>query len=187
MFADDPPRRCSYAIVGCGTAGQSAAEALRQEGYTGRIVMISDEKHMPYDRIMVSKDFSKPPPPLRAAGFHHEYDIEVQLGSKVAEVDALSKTISFADGAKLKFDKAIIASGCSARSLPATVSSPKFTNVHTLRTADDTAALKATAAGAKRVVVVGGGFIGLEAAFALKKQLNVESVTVVEPSQVPLV
>jgi NADPH-dependent 2,4-dienoyl-CoA reductase/sulfur reductase-like enzyme len=135
---------------------------------------------------MVSKDFSKAPAPLRAAGFHDEYDIEVQLGSKVAEVDALSKTISFADGAKLKFDKAIIASGCSPRALPAAVSSPKFTNVHTLRTADDTAALKATAAGAKRVVVVGGGFIGLEAAFALKKQLNVESVTVVEPSQVPL-
>jgi 3-phenylpropionate/trans-cinnamate dioxygenase ferredoxin reductase component len=148
--------------------------------------MISDEKHMPYDRIMVSKDFSKAPPPLRAASFHSEYGIEVQLGAKIAEVDALSKTIAFADGSKLTYDKAIIASGCSPRRLPPSVASPLFTNVHTLRTADDTAALKAAAAGAKRVVIVGAGFIGLEAAFALKKQLNVESVTVVEPSQVPL-
>jgi NADPH-dependent 2,4-dienoyl-CoA reductase/sulfur reductase-like enzyme len=148
--------------------------------------MISDEKHMPYDRIMVSKDFSKAPPPLRAAGFHDEYGIEVQLGSKIAEVDALSKTISFANGTSLKYDKAIIASGCSARRLPPSVSSPNFTNVHSLRTADDTAALKAAAAGAKNVVIVGAGFIGLEAAFALKKQLNVANVTVVEPSQVPL-
>jgi NADPH-dependent 2,4-dienoyl-CoA reductase/sulfur reductase-like enzyme len=148
--------------------------------------MISEEKHMPYDRIMVSKDFSKPPASLRAAGFHEEYGIEVKLEAKVAEVDALTKTISFADGAKLKYDKAIIASGCSPRSLPPSVAPAKFANVLSLRTADDTKALKAAAAGAKHVVIVGAGFIGLEAAFALKKQLNVESVTVVEPSQQPL-
>ena len=148
--------------------------------------MISDEKHMPYDRIMVSKDFSKAPPSLRAAGFHDEYGIEVRLGSKITEVDALTKTISFADGANLKYDKAIIASGCTPRRLPSSVASPKFTNVLTLRTADDTAAVKAAAAAARNVVIVGAGFVGLEAAFALKKQMNAASVTVVESADVPL-
>ena len=77
--------------------------------------MISDENRTPYDRIMVSKDFSKAPSALRAANFHSEYGIELQLGAKIAEVDALNKTIAFADGSKLKYDKAVIASGCSAR------------------------------------------------------------------------
>ncbi len=174
-------------IVGGGAAGDSAAATLRQEGYTKRITVIADEATVFYDRPPLSKDFlaSGTDPKaiaLRSPEFYREQDITLQLGTRVASLAAQQQTCTLADGKTVKFDRIILATG--ATPVRPNIPGSDLPHVHTLRSLEDARRLQAAAPPKGRAVLVGAGFIGLEAAAALTKRgLN---VAVVAPQAVPL-
>jgi NADPH-dependent 2,4-dienoyl-CoA reductase/sulfur reductase-like enzyme/nitrite reductase/ring-hydroxylating ferredoxin subunit len=181
----DPKNATTYVIVGGGAAGLTAAETLREEGFTGRIVLISAESHLPYDRPVLSKKLPLKGKIdglyLRNSAHFDSADIEVKLGAKVDVVDTGSKTVKFGSE-ELKYDKVLIASGGRPRELFIPGSDAK--NVFLLRTVDDALAINDFAAEkGQRVVVIGGSFIGMEIASTLI-QKGVD-VTVVAKTSVP--
>ncbi|HKJ30749.1 MAG TPA: FAD-dependent oxidoreductase [Balneolales bacterium] len=176
----------TFVILGAGAAGEAAAETLRQEGFEGRILMITREKRLPYDRPNLSKDYlSGNAPdewmPLRSNKFFEKNDIELVQGKEVTEVDVHSKELLYSDGKKVHYDRLLLATGGRARTLD--VPGADLQNVHVLRTFDDADAILKSVKSAKRAVVVGASFIGLETAASLTKQGL--SVTVVAPESVP--
>ncbi|HXA30724.1 MAG TPA: FAD-dependent oxidoreductase [Acidimicrobiales bacterium] len=176
-------------VIGASLAGLRAAEEVRHEGHSGPVIVIGDERHVPYDRPPLSKQF--------LAGkwdvdrlHHHAPDkldtlgIEFRLGRRADALDVDTRTVSLDDGTDLHYDGLIVATGARARSLPGTEGVP---GVHTLRTLDDAEGLIADLAAAgpgARVVVIGAGFIGAEVA-ATCRGLGFE-VTVVEALPTPL-
>ncbi|HKO62079.1 MAG TPA: Rieske 2Fe-2S domain-containing protein, partial [Pyrinomonadaceae bacterium] len=112
-----------FAIAGGGAAGYSAAQTLREDGFTGRLLMITREKHLPYDRPNLSKDYlqGNAEPgwlPLRSAEFFAENDIEVIQGKRIERIDAAEKTITFAGDETLRCDALLVATGGEPRKLP---------------------------------------------------------------------
>lgn len=181
---DDDKR--TFAIIGGGAAGYMAVQTLREEGFAGRIVMITREARTPYDRPNLSKDYlhghAEPEwMPLRGEDFYAEYDIEVVFDKKVTDVDARSRVITFADGDTMACDSLLIATGGEPRRLK--VPGGDLDNVFVLRSFDSADSIIAATDGAKNVVVVGASFIGMEAAFSLRER-GLE-VTVVTPDKVP--
>ena len=181
----------TFLIVGAGAAGNAAAETLRREGFCGRIVMVSAEDALPYDRTMLSKDYlSGEAPakwlPLRGEKFYARLSIEVLTGRRVTALDEAARTVSFADGESLGADAILLATGAVPRSLP--VSGIALPGVFVLRSLRDADALIAAASAATdpapRAVVLGASFIGLEAAAALHAR-GLE-VHVVAPEDLPL-
>jgi NADPH-dependent 2,4-dienoyl-CoA reductase/sulfur reductase-like enzyme/nitrite reductase/ring-hydroxylating ferredoxin subunit len=182
----DPKNNTTFVIVGGGAAGLTAAETLREEGFTGRIVMVSAENHLPYDRPVLSKKL-----PLRGKidglylrdnAHFTSADIEVKLGSKVEDIDTSAKVVRMSSNEEIKYDKVLVASGGRARELFIPGSDAK--NVFLLRTVDDALAINEFAAEkGQRVVVIGGSFIGMEIASTLI-QKGVD-VTVVAKTSVP--
>ena len=175
------------AILGAGAAGNAAAETLRQDGFTGRVVMITQEPRLPYDRPNLSKgylsgDAGPETLPWRTPEFYRDHDIEVLLGQRVARVEVPLKTLTFADGRTLTYDALLLATGGAPRRLE--IPGAQWPNVFTLRSADDADAIIGAALPASRVVVIGTGFIGMEAAAALTKRGL--AVTVVGHGAVPL-
>jgi NADPH-dependent 2,4-dienoyl-CoA reductase/sulfur reductase-like enzyme len=173
------------AIVGGGLAALRAAEALRREGYDGRLALLSDEADPPYDRPPLSKavltgerepDSTVYRTPEQLA----ELDLDVRLGTAVDELGLADMTLR-AGGQRLKFDGLVIASGARARTLPAI---PPLAGVHVLRTLADARALLAALGGGPRVVVAGAGFIGSEVA-ASARALGLD-VTIVEAAEAPM-
>ncbi|MEW2303888.1 FAD-dependent oxidoreductase [Streptomyces sp. NPDC006655] len=154
----------TVAVVGASLAGLSAARSLRQRGYDGRLVMIGDEPHRPYDRPPLSKEF--------LAGTVGEADLALErddeelhaewlLGARATGLDRTTRTIGLADGREVRADGVVVATGASARTLPGT---DGLAGVHALRTLDDARALRADLARGGRLVVIGGGFVGAEVA-----------------------
>ncbi len=187
MARRDPADTRTLVILGAGAAGNAAAETLRQDGFTGRVVMITREMRLPYDRPNLSKgylsgDAGPEALPWRTPEFYRDHDIEVRLGQRVARVEAPLKTLTFADGAVLAYDALLLATGGVPRHLE--MPGAQWPNVFTLRSADDADAIIAAALPASRVVVVGAGFIGMEAAAALTKRGL--AVTVVGRGSIPL-
>lgn len=177
-----------FAIVGTGAAGLHAAEALRQEGFAGRVVLISKEEVLPYDRPNNSKDYLQGEAPeewmyFRDRDFYDAHDIELALGREVHLIDAAERRIHFRDGETLQADGIIVATGAAARELK--VPGADQHGVFTLRSIHDSEAIRAAAEGAVRAVVIGASFVGLEAAMSLR-ELGVEQVTVVAPEETPL-
>jgi NADPH-dependent 2,4-dienoyl-CoA reductase/sulfur reductase-like enzyme/nitrite reductase/ring-hydroxylating ferredoxin subunit len=175
-----------FAIVGAGSAGSAAVETLRQQGFQGKIVLISQEENLPYDRTKLSKNYlqgkaSEDSLPLRSCEFYQEHDIELRFGQAVTKVDAFNKTITFADNATLTYDALLVATGGKARKL--NVPGSDLDHVFTLRQVEDAQHIINTIKEAKKAVVIGSSFIGMEAAASLKQQ-GIE-VTVVSPSSVP--
>ncbi|MFL6467252.1 MAG: FAD-dependent oxidoreductase [Pyrinomonadaceae bacterium] len=175
-----------FAIIGGGAAGFMAAQTLREDGFSGRIVMITLDSRTPYDRPNLSKDYlhghAEPAwMPLRSDDFYAEHDIEIMYRSKVTRVDAPSKTIFLEDGSKLQFDSLLIATGGLPRKL--TFHNSDLKNVFYLRSFSDADAIIAAAEAGKRAVVIGSSFIGMEAACSLR--LRGCEVTVVAPDEVP--
>ena len=173
-------------IVGGGAAGFSAAEMLRREGYSGDITMLSADKDAPVDRPNLSKDYlagSAPEDwmPLRGDDFYAGNKIELKLGTEVSAIDAKAKTVT-AGGAKISFDRLLLATGAE----PVRLDFPGANqpNVHTLRSFADCRAIIADASGARRAVVIGASFIGLETAASLKTR-GLE-VHVVAPEKRPM-
>lgn len=185
----DPKNSTTYVIVGGGAAGLTAAETLREEGFTGRIVVMSQEPHLPYDRPVLSKKLPVKGKIdglyLRSAEHFANANIEMQLSTKVDAVDPASKTVRFTANnsqQQLKYDKVLIASGGRPRELFIPGADAK--NVFLLRSVDDALAINEFAAEkGQRVVVIGGSFIGMELASTLI-QKGVD-VTVVAKTSVP--
>jgi NADPH-dependent 2,4-dienoyl-CoA reductase/sulfur reductase-like enzyme/nitrite reductase/ring-hydroxylating ferredoxin subunit len=176
----------TFVIVGAGAAGNAAAQQLRQSGYEGRLVLISKEKDLPYDRPTLSKGYlageeERESLTLRPATFFRDADIELFLGREVTEIDTQARTVSLADGETLTGDALLLAPGGKPRKLA--VAGADLDSVFTLRSLADCEAIVAAAGTASRAVVVGASFIGMEAAASLKQRGL--AVTVVGPGAVP--
>jgi NADPH-dependent 2,4-dienoyl-CoA reductase/sulfur reductase-like enzyme/nitrite reductase/ring-hydroxylating ferredoxin subunit len=175
-----------FAIIGSGAAGYSAAQTLREDGFQGRIVMISKENRLPYDRPNLSKDYlnghAQPEwMPLRPDEFYQENNIEI-LNKEVRKIDPSSKTISFSDGESLAYDCLLVASGGIPKSLG--VTGAQLKNIFLLRSFSDAdKIIEEVKNNTGKAVIIGASFIGMEAAAALKER-GLE-VTVVAPGSVP--
>jgi NADPH-dependent 2,4-dienoyl-CoA reductase/sulfur reductase-like enzyme len=154
----------TLAVVGASLAGLSAARAARAEGFDGRLVLIGDEPHRPYDRPPLSKDFLSGkvgPDALRLEDATEDLAAEWILGRRAAALDPGERAVVLEDGTRLEADGVVLATGSTARVLPALHG---FENVHTLRTLDDAQRLREALAPGVRLLVVGAGLIGAEVA-----------------------
>jgi len=163
----------TFLIVGGGAAGNAAAETLRREGFAGRIVMVTPEADLPYDRPNLTKEFmsgeAKPEwMPLRSVKFYDGQKIEIIAGARVVSLDPRRRSASLADGRVLSFDKALLATGAIPRAL--TVPGADGEGCYQLRSFADARAIVEAAAAAKRAALVGAGFIGLELASSLRQR-----------------
>lgn len=174
-------------VVGASLGGLRSVQALRHHGYEGRVTLVGDEPQLPYDRPPLSKqvlsgDWGPERIALTDEAELKDLDVDVRIGAAAVGVELRDHTVSLADGSRLPWDGLVIATGASPRRLP--LPTPRA-GVLTLRTLDDSLALAAhLRAGAGHVVVIGGGFIGLEVASVCRAAGT--SVTVVEALPVPL-
>jgi len=175
-----------FVILGGGAAGNAAAQSLRESGYTGRILMISYEDRLPYDRPNLSKDYLKGEAkaewmPLRSKEFYQNHGVELLLNKKVREVNVPNNLIFLENQGKIKYDKLLIVTGGIPRSL--NIPGKDLKNIFTLRSYDDSDKIIKAAESASRVVIIGASFIGLETADSLRHRGL--SVSVVAPEKVP--
>ncbi|MGH9028886.1 MAG: NAD(P)/FAD-dependent oxidoreductase, partial [Acidimicrobiales bacterium] len=177
----------SIAVVGASLAGLRAAETLRSEGFGGRLVMIGEEAHLPYERPPLSKQFLAGKwgfdrVRLRAPEKIEALEMDLRLGRRAMALDVEGHRVSLDDGSEVTYDGLVIATGAHPCVLAGTADIP---GVRTLRTLEDSAALaEATSSPGTRIVVVGAGFIGSEVA-ATCHEKGAE-VTLVEALAVPL-
>jgi len=174
-------------IVGGGAAGFAAAEILRRRSFKGSITMLSNDSSAPVDRPNLSKDYlagSAPEDwvPLRGDDWYAENKIKLSLNTEVTALDAKSRELLLGDGSKIQFDKLLLATGAEPVKLDIPGADQK--HVHTLRSLNDCRAIIAQTKNAKRAVVIGASFIGLETAAALRAR-EIE-VHVVAPEKRPL-
>ena len=174
-------------IVGGGAAGFAATEMLRREGFAGSLTLLSADDAAPYDRTNCSKDYlagnvPESSMPLMQPEFYQEKSIEVQLGVTVTSIDVKARHVALSDDQKIPFDKLLLATGAEPVRLD--VPGANGSHVHVLRSLSDSRAIIAQAKEARRAVVLGASFIGLEVAAALRAR-KIE-VHVVAPERRPL-
>lgn len=166
-------------ILGAGHAGVQAAASLREDGFDGKIILVSDEKDLPYHKPPLSKTFIKDgaaqPQPLRGEVFYTGHAIDLEFGRAVEKLDLGGRRLEFASGAPLSFDQLILATGSRPRLIE---HGAGLEGVVALRTLTDARIIRDLATGAEDVVVIGAGFIGLEIAATLAA--GGRRVTVVE-------
>jgi apoptosis-inducing factor 3 len=177
----------SVVIVGAGAAGNACAEALRREGYAGPVAMVGAEETVPVDRPNLSKDYlagNAPEEwiPLRGGDFYRDQHIEISVGAHATAIDVAEKRVRLSEGRFLSYGALVLATGASPVRLP--VAGADAPHVLLLRTLADSRAIIARAVGAKRAVLLGAGFIGLEVAASLRAR-GLE-VHVVAPESLPL-
>ena len=171
-------------IVGGGLAAARTAEQLRRSEFSGRITIVSDETHLPYDRPPLSKEVLRKEVDdvaLKPREFYDENNIVLRLGSAATSLDTAAQAVTLADGMVLGYDELVIATGLIPRRIPAI---PDLEGIRVLRSFDESMALRQHATEAKRAVVIGAGFIGCEVAASLRS-LGVD-VVLVEPLPTPL-
>ncbi len=174
-------------IIGANLAGGVAAITLRDEGFTGPVVLIGAELHPPYERPPLSKKYlagekSLAEITLRPAAYYAERNIETRLGVRASRVDPQARVVELETGERIPYDKVLVATGVRNRTLPAP--GADLPGIYDLRQAADADAIRQEAAPGRKAVLVGMGFIGSEVAATLR-QLGVE-VSVVEPLKLPL-
>ncbi|MFD5757184.1 NAD(P)/FAD-dependent oxidoreductase, partial [Streptomyces sp. NPDC127044] len=169
-------------VVGASAAGLAAVETLRGEGYDGALTLVGAETHAPYDRPPLSKQVlgARWEPERLALRAQAELDglgLDLRLGVAATALDAAARTVLLADGTRLSYDGLIVATGVRPRRLPGE-------GAHVLRTVDDALTLRERLGHGRRLVIVGAGFLGAEAA-AVARRMGTE-VTLLEPAPVPL-
>ncbi len=173
MGSSTPTEHADVVIVGAGHGGAQAAIALRQNGFEGRVLVIGREPEIPYERPPLSKEYLAREKTfericIRPAQFWEDKHIEMRLSSEVVALDPAGHTVKLADGSEVGYGKLIWATGGDPRRLSCMGSD--LAGVHAVRTKEDVDRLmRELDAGAKRAVVIGGGYIGLEAAAVLTK------------------
>ncbi len=177
----------TFGIVGGGLGGAKTAEALRQSGFDGHIVVFADEQHVPYERPPLSKDYLAGKKKLDDfttfdASWYRDHDVDLRLGVKVEHLDPSAHRVVLSDGSPVQFDKLLLATG--SRSRHPSIPGSDAAGVHYLRTVEDASALDTALVEGASLVVIGGGWIGLEVA-ATARERGVD-VTVIELAELPL-
>jgi 3-phenylpropionate/trans-cinnamate dioxygenase ferredoxin reductase component len=177
----------TFAIVGASLAGAKAAEALRTDGFDGNIVLFGAEAHRPYERPPLSKGYlqgnaARDTVYVHPIEWYAEHQVDLRLNTAVTEVDRSAHELLIGDGSRLRYDKLLLTTGATPRRL--TVPGSDLAGLHYLRSLDDSDRLKAAFRPGARVVIIGGGWIGLETA-AAARTAGAE-VTVLEHAQLPL-
>ncbi|MBX5472142.1 MAG: FAD-dependent oxidoreductase [Acetobacteraceae bacterium] len=185
--AHSPELPQSVVIIGGGAAGNAAAETLRNEGYSGPITLLSADDAAPYDRPNLSKDYlagTAPEEwiPLRGESFYTERNITLRLGTRAVAIDLAHRLVRLANGDSLTYGALLLATG--AEPIRLNVPGASLPHVHLLRSLADSRALIAAATTARRCLVIGASFIGLEVAASLRAR-NIE-VHVVAPEAHPM-
>lgn len=169
----------SVVIAGAGHAAGELATSLRQQGWAGSIIMAGEETHLPYQRPPLSKGLLAGEAEieslyLKPRETYEKANVEMLLGVRVERIDRASKSVSLSDGRTLTYTRLVLATGGRARHLSIPGSEGKPRNLHYLRTIDDVLRIRAQFREGARLVIVGGGYIGLEvAAVAIKRGLKV--------------
>jgi 3-phenylpropionate/trans-cinnamate dioxygenase ferredoxin reductase subunit len=168
-------------VVGGGQAGAQAVDTLRREGFAGRLLLICDEPALPYQRPPLSKrylsgELTAERLPFRHSAFYEEHRVELRLGLPAVALDPRGRRLELADGEALSYDRLLLCLGATARRL--TCPGADLPGLHYLRTVADVMLIRAAIKPGSHVVLIGGGYIGLEAA-ATCRQMGCE-VTVLE-------
>ena len=177
----------THVIVGASVAGAKAAETLREDGFDGRVVLVGTEDERPYERPPLSKDYlrgevGREKVYVHDEGFYAEHDIELHLGTTATGLDTSSNELELAGGARLRYDRLLLATGSEPRRLA--IPGGELDGVLYLRTVGDSDVLRERLDRGGTTVVIGAGWIGAEVA-ASARQRGLE-VTVIEPVSVPL-
>src|SRR3954447_23462542 len=182
------PETSTHVIVGAALTGAKAAEALREEGFDGRIVLIGSEHELPYERPPPSKEDLRGEAPREKArvheeGFYEGHDIELRTGTTVASIDTGASEVELEGGERLRYDRLLLATGAEPRRV--SVPGADLDGVHYLRDLHDEDTLAALLAkGSGRAAVIGAGWIGSEVAASARTKGLV--VALVEMADVPL-
>jgi 3-phenylpropionate/trans-cinnamate dioxygenase ferredoxin reductase subunit len=177
----------TFVIVGAGMAGGKAAEALRQQGFDGQVVLLGAEPHRPYERPPLSKGYlmgsaDRDSVFLHPGDWYAQHNIELRSGSEVTGIDRNAHTVTVWQGQTVGYDKLLLATGATPRQLP--ITGVDAAGVHYLRSLDDCEQLRATLSAISNLVIIGAGWIGLEVSAAARAAgVN---VTVVETAELPL-
>jgi 3-phenylpropionate/trans-cinnamate dioxygenase ferredoxin reductase component len=174
----------TFVIVGAGMTAASAAEALRQAEFDGRIVIVGREPHLPYERPPLSKEYLRGEQgvddlPVRGEDWYAEQEVEVRIGTEATALDPDGPSVELADGERIDADAVLLATGGTPRRMPG----PSSDRVLYLRTIEDCDRIRELMVSG-RLVVVGAGFIGAEVAASARA--NGAEVTVLERNGVPL-
>ncbi len=177
----------SKVIVGAGLAGAKAAETLRESGYEGPVVLFAAEDQRPYERPPLSKEYlqgsaARDTVYVHPADWYRDHDVDLRLGTAVSAIDRAAGEVILIDGARVAYESLLLATGASPRRLG--VPGADLDGVHYLRTLDDSDRLRDAVRAARRVAIVGAGWIGLEVAAACRTAGA--EVTVLEAAAAPL-
>jgi len=177
----------THVVVGAGLAGAKAAETLREDGFTGRVVLLGEEQERPYDRPPLSKEYlqgnaDRDSVYLHPADWYAEHGVELRCGVRAHAVDRDAHEVVLADGERVGYRKLLLATGSSPRRLP--VAGADLEGVHYLRTLQNSDTIAAAIRSSSRIVVIGGGWIGLEVTAAAR--IADVAVTVIESAPLPL-
>ncbi len=181
------PSEPAFVVIGAGQAGGRAVEAMRAAGFAGRITLVGEEVHVPYERPPLSKqlligDQGPERTFLHDDGYYRERGIELRLATRATAIDRGARRVHLSDGGPLAYDALLIATGSTVRKLE--VPGSELSGVLYLRSIEDSLALRARLDPDARVVIVGGGYIGLEVAAAARTRGC--RVTVLEMQDVPM-
>jgi 3-phenylpropionate/trans-cinnamate dioxygenase ferredoxin reductase component len=181
------PDKETHVIVGGGLAGAKAAEALREEGFEGRVVLVSSEAELPYERPPLSKEYLRGEAPREKARvhpyeFYEDHDVELRLGATISAIDTAAASVELHGGGEIGYDRLLLATGAEPRRL--NTPGADLDGVLYLRDLSDSDAIRARLVAGSRLVVIGAGWIGAEVA-ASARQKGLE-VTIVEMTATPL-
>lgn len=177
-----------FVIIGGGLAAAKAVEALRTAGFEGRITVVSEEKHRPYLRPPLSKDYLQGKATLDSlfvhpADWYRDQQVDLRLGETATSIQRATQTVTLSGSSDLHYDKLLLATGSRPRRL--TLPGADLSGIHYLRRIEDSDAIRGAFARGDRVTIIGAGWIGLETAAAAREAGC--DVTVVETASLPLV